>query len=253
MQESSYIPSPVTIGDRKLATESLPTSIATKHLRKVTGMTIALSGTPERPHSHISLRRIEEFMTVDGIFKKRRASSEAGFNLIDISIVLAVMMLVVALVLPQATASLRAFRVASDARSIASQLALVKMRAANGFTQARLNCDTTTNSCQVELCTSKGATACNTFTAEGGPINLSTGVSFGADGITTPAGTQSAFSDVTRILFNSRSIPIDNSGAATGDYALYLEDQYDNKYAVTVYATGRIAVWRYNGSSWSIQ
>jgi len=176
-----------------------------------------------------------------------------GFSLVEVAIVVAILALIAVLAIPQFTSLLRSFRATSDARSIASQLALAKMRAANGFTQARLNCDLTANSCQLETCTSKGASTCNTFTAEGGPINLSTGSTFGFGSITTPAGSQTSIQNTAQILFNSRSLPVDNTGTPTGNYALYVMNQTSNRYAVTVYATGRVAVWRYDNGAWSIQ
>lgn len=176
-----------------------------------------------------------------------------GFSVIEALIVLAIVLIVGAFAIPQTTGMLRKYRTLSNARGIASELALAKMRAENGFTQTRLNCNFTTRSCQLEVCTSKGATACNTFTAEGGPVLLSQGVSFGFGSITTPAGSQTTIQNTAQILFNSRGIPVTSSGAPTGTYALYLTNQAGDRYAVTVYATGRVAVWRYTNSVWSIQ
>ena len=183
----------------------------------------------------------------------RRDSGRRGFSTIELAIVVTIFMLIAVIALPQFMSTMRVFRASSDARSIASQLALAKMRAANGFTQARLNCNVTTNSCQLEICTSKGTSACNTFSAEGGPVLLSQGMTFGFGSITTPAGTQTSIQNTPQVLFNSRSLPVDNTGAPTGNYGLYLTDQNGNNYAVTVYASGRIAVWRYGSGVWSIQ
>jgi len=187
------------------------------------------------------------------IFRRDRARLQEGFSLVELAIVVTVVALIISIAIPVAISAMRALRASADARSLASQLALVKMRAANTFSQARLNCDTTANSCQIEICTSKGASACNTFTAEGGPVLLSTGSTFGFGSITTPAGSQTTIQNTTQIVFNSRSIPVDSSGAATGNYALYLANQSGNQYAVTVYASGRIAVWRYGNGVWTVQ
>ena len=179
--------------------------------------------------------------------------AQAGFSIIELAIVLTILALIAVLAIPQATKTLRAFRASSDARSIASQLALTKMRAANGFTQARLNCDLTANSCQTEICTSKGASACNTFTAEGGSLSLSQNNTFGFGTITTAAGSQTSIQNTAQIVFNSRSLPVDSTGTPTGDDALYLTNGNGDTYAVTVYASGRVAVWRYNSGTWSVQ
>jgi Tfp pilus assembly protein FimT len=180
------------------------------------------------------------------------ANRRGGFSTIELAIVVTIFMLIASIAIPQAISTVRAFRASSDARSLATQLALAKMRAADGFTQSRLNCDFTGKSCQLEICTSKGASTCNTFSAEGGPVLLSQGMSFGFGSITTPAGTQTTIQNTAQILFNSRSLPVDNTGAPTGNYGLYLKDQYGNQYAVTAYASGRIAVWRYGNGVWSV-
>ena len=184
---------------------------------------------------------------------ERRTSDARGFSLIELAIVITTILLILSIALPQALTALRAFRASSDARSIASQLALAKMRAANGFTQARLNCNLTARSCQLEICTSKGTSDCSAFSAEGGAITLSKEMTFGFGSITTAAGSQTSIQNTAQILFNSRSLPIDNTGAVTGNDALYLTNQAGDTYAVTVYASGRIALWRYGNGGWSTQ
>jgi len=196
------------------------------------------------------IKGMQEFCETES---ERRTSDVRGFSMIELAIVITIFLLIVSIALPQAITTLRAFRASSDARSIASQLALAKMRAANGFTQARLNCDLTANSCQLEICTSKGTTACNTFSAEGGAITLSKEMTFGYGSITTAAGSQTSIQNTAQILFNSRSLPIDNTGAVTGNDALYLTNQAGDTYAVTVYASGRVALWRYGSGVWSNQ
>jgi Tfp pilus assembly protein FimT len=196
------------------------------------------------------IRGMEEFFETES---ELRTSDVRGFSLLELAIVVTFFLLILSIALPQALTTLRAFRASSDARSIASQLALAKMRAANGFTQARLNCNLTNKSCQLEVCTSKGTSACNTFSAEGGSISLSKEMTFGFGSITTPAGSQASIETTAQILFNSRSVPIDNTGAVTGNDALYLTNQAGDTYAVTVYASGRIALWRYGNGVWSGQ
>ena len=185
--------------------------------------------------------------------KTGRRKFENGFSLVELAIVVVIILLILSMALPSVISSMRAYRASADARAIAAQLALTKMRAANAFTQARLNCDTTANTCRVETCTSKGASTCNTFTAEGETIYLSIGSSFSFGSITTPAGSQTSIQNSAQILFNSRGIPVDSSGAVSGNYALYVMNPSGNQYAVTVYASGRIAVWRYGSGTWNAQ
>jgi len=62
-----------------------------------------------------------------------------GYSLVEIAIVATILLLILSLALPFVISSMRAYRASVDARSIAAQLALTKMRAAYAFTQARLN------------------------------------------------------------------------------------------------------------------
>lgn len=191
-----------------------------------------------------------EQMKLAYIRTRHRDNSAGGFSIVELVVVVVLIMLIAAIAIPQAIAMQRALRATSDARSLASQLALVKMRAANAFTQSRLNCDVSARSCQLEVCTSKGASSCNTFSPDGGPILLSQNINFGFGSITTPAGTQTTIQNTPQILFNSRSIPVDNTGVPTGNYALYITGQTGNTYAVTVSPTGRVAAWQYSGGGW---
>ncbi|HEV2835279.1 MAG TPA: prepilin-type N-terminal cleavage/methylation domain-containing protein [Pyrinomonadaceae bacterium] len=176
-----------------------------------------------------------------------------GFTIIELLIVLTVSAIISSFAVIKVTNALQSYRAMSSARMLAAELALAKMRAANAFTQTRLNCTTTTGSCQIEICTTKSGSTCNTFTAEGSPIFLQEGTTFGFGNVTTPAGTQTTIANSNQVLFNSRGVPVNNTGAPTGNYALYMTNQQGDKYAVTVYATGRVAAWQYAGGGWSIQ
>jgi len=177
---------------------------------------------------------------------------QRGFSVIELAVVTAIFLIVAAIAIPTTMTALQTYRTSSSARSIASQLALAKMTAASNFTQAELNCNLAGNSCQLEVCTTKGVSSCTTFTNQGGAVLLSPGVSFGYGSITTPAGTQTTIQNTAQIVFNSRGIPV-IAGAATSNDALYVTDQAGDTYAVTVYASGRVAVWRYGGGVWSLQ
>jgi hypothetical protein len=110
---------------------------------------------------------------------------------------------------------------------------------------------------------------------EGGSTTLSTGVTFGFGSIASaPPNSQTVIAQSTAcvtaagaaiantacILFNSRGIPVDPSGAApnvgapTGSDALYLTDG-TAVFAMTLSATGQSKMYRTNISSaqWSLQ
>jgi len=152
--------------------------------------------------------------------------------------------------IPNVVKMLQVYQAASSSRSLASTLALAKMDAARNFTQTQVNCNLAGNSCQVQICTNKGAITCNAFTPEGGPVLLSQGTTFGFGSISVPAGTQTIIQNTAQIVFNSRGIPVDNTGTPTANDALYLTGQGGGTYAVTVNATGKVSVWRYINGAW---
>lgn len=180
----------------------------------------------------------------------RRAKRLRGFSITEMVMVVAILFILSAIAIPNATRMLQSYAAASNARSLAATLAMAKMDAARNFTQTQLNCNLAANSCQIQVCTSKGVTACNAFSAEGGPVALSHGTSFGFGSISAPAGTQTTIQNTAQIVFNSRGIPVDNTGTLTGDDGLYLTGQGGTTFAVTVNATGKIAVWQYDNGAW---
>lgn len=171
--------------------------------------------------------------------------------MIELLVVVAITLVLAALTIPNTVNFMRSYRGASNARSIASQLSFAKMDAARDFTQSQMKCNLAGNTCQLQICTIKGPVTCTTYTNEGGPITLSNGISFGFGSITTPAGTQTTISNTSPIMFNSRGIPIDNTATLTGNDAIYISDTTGKAYAISVYATGRVAVWQYLNNTWT--
>jgi Tfp pilus assembly protein FimT len=180
----------------------------------------------------------------------RRARQPHGFSILELVMVAAIFLVVCAMSIPSVVKMLQSYQAASNSRSLASDLALAKMDAARNFTQTQVSCNLAGNSCQVQICTAKGAITCNTFAPEGGPVLLSQGTTFGFGSISVPAGTQTIIQNTAQIVFNSRGIPVDNTGTPTANDALYLIGQGVGTYAVTVNATGKISVWRYYNGAW---
>lgn len=197
-------------------------------------------------------------------------SNDRGFSLIEMLLVLAIMGVLAAMAVPMSGNAVKYIRISGDARDISNALAVTKMRAAAKFTKARLFVDRSSNSYYVQTFDKSAGT----WTTESGTNNLSTSVSFGFGGVSTPpSNTQAAISqadpcyntasppvtiaNTSCVVFNSRGIPIlgDTSASPTGDDALYINDG-TFVYGVTIAATGFIRTWRTNLTatpSWSQQ
>jgi len=186
-----------------------------------------------------------------------------GFALIELLIVVTIAVIMTAMAIPVFSSIMRNLRGDGDLRSLSSGAALAKMRAAASFSRARLRANTTAGTYQVELWNK----TTNSWDAEGGAQSLSKGVTFGFGSITTPPpNTQASIAqaaacrnnagatiaDTACILFNSRGVPVDSTGAPTGNGAIYVNDDSAVQ-SVTVSATGLSRIWRRDlgdSSSW---
>jgi prepilin-type N-terminal cleavage/methylation domain-containing protein len=192
--------------------------------------------------------------------------SARGMSLIETLVVLAVMAVVAGIAAPMVVNALAYFRVSGDARGLSNGISVAKMRAAADFSHVRLYVDLSDKSHHLELWDK----STSQWTAEGGNTRLSTGVSFSYGALASaPPNTQAAIAQAPQcrtkdgndiantacVVFNSRGIPVDATGAPTAVDAFYVTDG-SAVYAVTLSATGMVRTWRANsqyGASWSLQ
>lgn len=180
---------------------------------------------------------------------------ERGLALIELVVVLVIVLIVAAVAAPTLVSTRRNYRTSGAARDITSEIMLAKMRSASDFTRSRIHADLAGQTFRLELWNKSGS---GTWDIEGGTQVLSSGVQMGYGSLSTaPPGTQTtigqapacldnggtAIANTACILFNSRGIPVDSSGAPTGNYALYITDG-SSVYATTISATGLILAWR---------
>lgn len=160
---------------------------------------------------------------------------------------MAMVLVLTAVTVPTVSTTLQTYKMMGAARMIAGELTLARMRAAASFTQGEVSFSTSAGTFQIQLYDK----TTNAFAAEGGTQYLISGITFGYGTISTPAGTQTTIAQSTQIIFNSRGIPVDNTGAPTGTYAIYLTNGVKQYYAVSVAVNSAIYIWRYNGSGWT--
>ena len=191
---------------------------------------------------------------------------ERGLGVVELVFVVALALIIVAMAIPAIISTRRNYRALGDARDVAAQILLAKMRAASDFTQTRARFDTSANTFRLEIWDK----ANNVWNIDNptGTYNLSPGVILATGGQpNAPPNTQSpigqapacmtgtagppaspgggtAIANSACVVFNSRGIPVDNGGAATGNDAIYITDGANGLYATTVSATGMIHPWR---------
>ena len=183
---------------------------------------------------------------------------QSGYSMVETVFVVGLTTIIAAIAIPMMGNSLGNFRLSGDARSLNNAVSLARMQAASNFTRSRLYLDLSVKAHHVELWKS-GA-----WVAQGGPIYLqSNAENYGyAPVATAPPNTQTtiaqspqcqtaageAIGNTACVLFNSRGIPVDSTGAPYGSNALYLTDG-QTVYGVTVSATSLIRLWRTNAIS----
>jgi prepilin-type N-terminal cleavage/methylation domain-containing protein len=203
------------------------------------------------------------------------SSDSRGFSLIEMMMVVGIIGVLAVIAVPMSGNSIRYLKLSGDARELSNATAVAKMRAAAKFTQSRLYIDKVGKTFYLQTYTRSTSTECPTlgeWCTEGGSTLLSNTVSFGYGPVTeAPPNTQTTIGqaapcqntasppvDVANtacIIFNSRGIPVDNTGSPTGIDAVYVTDG-SAVYGITVAATGFIRTWQTNSSatpSWTLQ
>ena len=197
------------------------------------------------------------------IFEQQR-----GYTLVDMLAAVAMISVVSALAIPMTNSAVSGQRIKGDAQALNNLVGLAKMRAASGFTRARVRANLTDHTFVLERWDKASAA----WVIEGGTERAFRGVQFGFGGVADPPpNTQVALAQSPAcrvgvaigsatignsacIVFNSRGLPIDGDGALFGGHALYLTDG-SSVYATTVTATPRLRHWwtRAGGANWKEQ
>jgi Tfp pilus assembly protein FimT len=180
--------------------------------------------------------------------------TEHGFTMVDTLVTVAIFGILAASTLPTVDGALAAYRLTSDARGLAQNLAVAKMRAASRFTRTRIHVDRDTR----RYFTQTWNKTTSQWDSDGSISYLSRGVSFGFGALDEPPpNTQTdigfsgecldeaatAIDDTACITFNSRGIPITSTGEPTGGNAFYLTDG-SLVYGTTITAVPLVKLWR---------
>lgn len=171
--------------------------------------------------------------------------------------VVAIMGVVSAMAIPMMANGVGFYRLDGDARGLKNAVSTARLQAAANFAETRLFLDYTVSGYHLETKASSAAP----WVPQGGVTYLSSfNEAYGFGVVATPAPNAPApiaepgaclnnatppvqIANTSCLVFNSRGIPIDGTGAPTGANAFYLTDG-TTVYGLTVSATSSITLWR---------
>ena len=190
---------------------------------------------------------------MDSRHRPDRSGNQRGMSLVELLVVIGIFGVVAAIAIPVGPTAVRSYKIAGHAQAISYQISLAKMRAASSFTRARVYVDFALRTYRLEL----WDRTASTWTTEGPVEQMLQPIEFGfGSAEVPPPNTQgsiaqpapcrdsggAAIADSGCVMFNSRGIPIDSTGAPTGANAVYLTDG-SSVYTTTVAASGMTQLW----------
>ncbi len=190
-----------------------------------------------------------------------RSERERGFTLIELVIIVAISLVMVALTGKGMMSAVDNYKVASAARQVMATVQVAHLKAPANNTRFRVTIDPTAGTWLLERCTSASPSApCNATTgwsAEPGyvPIALPLNVRFSAAGITAIPPDQTDVTQAGDMTFNTMSMLVDMATGqpAAGGRCFYIQGNTDRPAAVCSNMVGRTAFYRLSGGVWELQ
>jgi prepilin-type N-terminal cleavage/methylation domain-containing protein len=204
---------------------------------------------------------------------RTRRRGRPGFSLLELMIVVAIILVILGFAIPSGINLVHSYAIRNDANSIMGLMANARMRAAADFARTKVECNSTTGGCAIKVATYTAAQAdpntpaATDYVADKQAVTivyLSKGVSLaipsgattgvGGQSTTTPKqstanGTNPCSANPYCVFFNSRGLPVNNSGTLVTDYAFYLSDsKYNLGMAIGMDITGKATLYRFNSS-----
>lgn len=203
----------------------------------------------------------------------RKRASLHGFSMLELTVVVALSMMLAAMAIPTITTQVAQWRLHTTANEIAGLLQNARLQAVRSNTYVTLR-TATVNGATIAYVDSSGTSASDGYSGDGAynsgetAVQIPATISFTNTGApsfdsTSLMGVSVATTDVSpgiRITFNGRGLPCLKSGSvcttvSSGNpvaFVYYATNQSltNGWMAVSVAPAGRIHVWMWNGNAW---
>ncbi|MBI3658526.1 MAG: hypothetical protein HY232_19145 [Acidobacteria bacterium] len=176
--------------------------------------------------------------------RNRLVAGQTGFSIVETVVALALMIILIMAAIPFVLDSVSALQLSGDAQNIASELQLAKFKASSQSTPFRVAFDIPAHTFTLQKLVGQS------YHDEGGPIALASTSLYIKTPASVPSGAPSTMS--SNIRFNSHGMPIDNNGAPTANNGIYLGLSSNASCAIIVPISGRVQIWWFDGSQWSM-
>lgn len=201
------------------------------------------------------------------LLEDSRLTRSRGFSLIEVLIVVAITLVIIALAAPQLRTAVNNYRINGTARQIQAVAQLARVKATSGNTRYRVHRDTdaatSAGTYELQRCMDSATSRTNPcatwqLDATAAVTFLPTGVTFSTYGISAgPPIAPGAPVQATDVVFNSRGLLFDETalpnGAPASNRCFYLAGTKTRAVAVCSVLTGRTVLYRLYGSAWELQ
>lgn len=183
-----------------------------------------------------------------------RSEAERGFTMVELVIIIAISLVMVALTGKSMVSAVENFKVSTAARQVMASVQVAHLKAPANNTRFRVRIDATAGTWVLERCTAPCTDTTGWSTDQGYvPITLPQNVRFSAAGITVIPPDQSSVAQATEMTFNTMSMLCTGSGQPASGRCFYIQGSSDRPMAVCSNMVGRTALYRLYNGVWELQ
>jgi len=185
------------------------------------------------------------------LYCKARCHRQAGFTMVELMIVIAVIAILTAIAVPNIINSLPNYRLKAAARDLYSNMQQAKMKAIKENKDWAIVFDSANN--RYYICSDKGAdnswsaTGDNSITTTINLLNYKNGIGYGHGSATSAVGSSFESDNIT---YNSNVVVFNPRGSSNAGYVYIDHQTHTATFAVGTVSSGAIRLLKWRGNKW---